>query len=114
MGRWGIQHKNIVYNPSIAELYEYSIKSANPVDYFTPHSTVSSSGALIAYSGLRTGRSPKDKRIVSDDNSKDVWFGPVNTPISPESNRFCRDLAIKYLNCRGTLYVIDGYVGWDP
>jgi len=28
---------------------------------------LASSGALVAYSGLRTGRSPKDKRIVKDD-----------------------------------------------
>lgn len=23
-------------------------------------------------------------------------------------------MAVKYLNCRGTLYIVDGYVGWDP
>jgi hypothetical protein len=44
--------------------------------------------------------------MVQDENSKDVWFGPVNTPISYASNRFCRDMAVKYLNCRTNLYVV--------
>lgn len=35
-------------------------------------------------------------------------------PISPSVNRFCRDIAIKYLNTRNTLYIVDGYAGWDP
>ena len=35
---------------------------------------ITSSGALTAYSGLKTGRSPLDKRIVQEDSSKDnVW-----------------------------------------
>ena len=39
-------------------------------------------GALIAYSGDKTGRSPKDKRVVQHPNSeKDVWWGPVNIPL---------------------------------
>jgi phosphoenolpyruvate carboxykinase (ATP) len=43
------------------------------------------SGALVAYTGRHTGRSPNDKFIVKDPSSADkVWWGPVNTPISPE------------------------------
>jgi len=33
---------------------------------------ITSTGALAAYSGFRTGRSPKDKRIVEDEMTKDV------------------------------------------
>lgn len=35
---------------------------------------ISSAGALCSYSGKKTGRSPKDKRIVEEDDSgKDIW-----------------------------------------
>jgi phosphoenolpyruvate carboxykinase (ATP) len=35
-------------------------------------------------------------------------------PLKPEVNRFCRDLVVKYLNTKEKLYVMDGYIGWDP
>ena len=48
-------------------------------------SAITSSGALSAYSGAKTGRSPSDKRIVKEEGSeKDVWWGPVNKPMTPE------------------------------
>jgi phosphoenolpyruvate carboxykinase (ATP) len=70
---------------------------------------------MVAYSGTRYGRSPKDKRVIKDAlTEKDVWWGNVNMPLSTEVNRFCRDLAVKYLNTKEKLYVMDGYIGWDP
>lgn len=46
---------------------------------------VASSGALTAYSGKKTGRSPLDKRIVKEPSSEnDIWWGPVNKPMDPE------------------------------
>jgi phosphoenolpyruvate carboxykinase (ATP) len=48
-------------------------------------SAITASGALSAYSGAKTGRSPSDKRIVEEDSSKDnVWWGPVNKPMKPD------------------------------
>jgi phosphoenolpyruvate carboxykinase (ATP) len=39
-------------------------------------SAIASSGALTAYSGKKTGRSPSDKRIVAEPTSeKDIWYG---------------------------------------
>jgi phosphoenolpyruvate carboxykinase (ATP) len=58
-------------------------------------SAITSTGALTAYSGAKTGRSPLDKRIVKEEGSeKDVWWGPVNKPMSPQvstlfSSVFC-------------------------
>ena len=43
-------------------------------------SVISSAGALCSYSGLKRGRSPKDKRIVDEpDTTNDIW---VNNHIS--------------------------------
>ena len=43
-------------------------------------------GAMVAISGAKTGRSPKDKRIVDHPTSRDnIWWGDVNIPLSPDS-----------------------------
>jgi ATP-dependent phosphoenolpyruvate carboxykinase len=48
-------------------------------------SAITSSGALSAYSGAKTGRSPSDKRIVQEPSSeKEVWWGPVNKPMTTD------------------------------
>jgi phosphoenolpyruvate carboxykinase (ATP) len=53
-------------NAPVAQLYEDAIKFEGAV--------ISSSGALINFSGKKTGRSPKDKRIVFEETSKDdIW-----------------------------------------
>ena len=62
---------HIKRNAPIASLYEDAILNEGAV--------ISSTGALINFSGKKTGRSPKDKRIVYEDSSKDdIWWGPVN------------------------------------
>lgn len=67
-----------VANPSAAALYEDAL-------VYETGSAITSSGALSAYSGAKTGRSPSDKRIVEEKSSKDeVWWGPVNKPMSPD------------------------------
>lgn len=51
-------------------------------------SAISSSGALTAFSGAKTGRSPSDKRIVKEPSSEnEIWWGPVNKPMAPEVSR---------------------------
>jgi phosphoenolpyruvate carboxykinase (ATP) len=58
-------------NAPIALLYEDAIRNEGAI--------ISSTGALINFSGKKTGRSPKDKRIVFEDTSKDeIWWGSVN------------------------------------
>lgn len=43
------------------------------------------SGALVAYTGKHTGRSPQDKFLVKEpSNAQKIWWGPVNAPITPE------------------------------
>lgn len=66
-----------VANPSVSALYEDAL-------VYETGSAMTSTGALTAYSGAKTGRSPLDKRIVKEEGSeKDVWWGPVNKPMSP-------------------------------
>jgi hypothetical protein len=68
----------IVANPSVSALYEDAL-------VYETGTAITSSGALTAYSGSKTGRSPLDKRVVKEEGSeKDVWWGPVNKPMSPE------------------------------
>ena len=65
-------------NPSVAALYEDAL-------VYETGSAITSNGALTAYSGAKTGRSPLDKRIVQEPTSeKDVWWGPVNKPMTPD------------------------------
>ena len=59
-------------NPAPALLYEHAIR-------FETEEKIAGSGALVAYSGAKTGRSPRDKRVVKDSKSeKDIWWGPAN------------------------------------
>jgi hypothetical protein len=69
-------------NPSVAALYEDAL-------VYETGSAITSSGALTAYSGKKTGRSPLDKRIVQEPSSEnDIWWGPVNKPMSPDVSHF--------------------------
>jgi phosphoenolpyruvate carboxykinase (ATP) len=67
-----------IANPAAAALYEDAL-------VYETGSAITSSGALSAYSGAKTGRSPSDKRIVQESSSeKEVWWGPVNKPMTQD------------------------------
>lgn len=69
-------------NASPAQLYEDAIRNEGAI--------ISSSGALINFSGKKTGRSPKDKRIVYEETSKDnVWWGSVNIKLDERKSELC-------------------------
>lgn len=75
---------------------------------------ITSNGALVAYSGEKTGRSPKDKRIVEHtDSSQNIWWGDINIKLSDASFVANRDIATQFLSNAETLYVLDGFAGWD-
>ncbi|MCJ1423564.1 Protein kinase C-like 1 [Sticta canariensis] len=70
---------SIIANPSVAALYEDAL-------VYETGSAITSTGALTAFSGAKTGRSPLDKRIVREPSSEnEVWWGPVNKPMTPEA-----------------------------
>lgn len=104
----GIFVADIARNPAPSQLYAEAIRRDKGT-------SISNTGALIAYSGDKTGRSPKDKRVVRDPGSQaDVWWGSVNIDIDASTFAINRERAIDYLNTRNRLYCIDGYAGWDP
>jgi phosphoenolpyruvate carboxykinase (ATP) len=97
-------HRNLP--PSV--LYEHAIR-------YEKDASIAENGALVAYSGVKTGRSPKDKRIVRNPASeRDVWWGTVNAPLDPEAYAILRERARDYLNICEQLYCFDGFAGWDP
>ena len=68
-------------NLSPAELVEQAI--------MRNEGSLTSTGALAADTGEFTGRSPKDKFVVFDENTKDsVWWGDINNRF--ESDKFDR------------------------
>jgi phosphoenolpyruvate carboxykinase (ATP) len=97
-------HRNLC--PS--ELYEHAIR-------YEKDASIAENGALVAYSGAKTGRSPKDKRVVRNPESEhDVWWGGVNIPLEPLAFAINRERARDYLNTRDRVYCFDGFAGWDP
>lgn len=104
----GIEAKKIVRNAPVSRLYMEAIRHE-------PSTSLSAEGALIAYSGEKTGRSPGDKRITENASSKDqVWWGDINIPIDEHTFEINRERAKDYLNTRKKLYVVDAFAGWDP
>ena len=99
---------NVIRNASPAVLYEAALR-------YEKGSAIASTGALIAMSGKKTGRSPNDKRIVEEPNTADdIWWGSVNIKLDDHTFEINRERAIDYLNTRDLLYCMDGFAGWDP
>ena len=73
LSKYGISGTTeIVYNPSYEQLFEEETKS--DLEGFEKGQE-SELGAVNVMTGVYTGRSPKDKFIVEDENSKDtVWW----------------------------------------
>ncbi len=107
LANYGITVKKIFRNASPGQLYELGLQNE-------PGTAISSTGALMAYSGEKTGRSPKDKRIVDEPRSRDhIWWGDVNIKLDEHIFMVNRERAIDYLNTKKHLFVVDGFAGWD-
>jgi phosphoenolpyruvate carboxykinase (ATP) len=107
LAKYDISVTDIVRNAAPAELYGLALQEDGGV--------ISDVGALISMSGKKTGRSPKDKRIVEHpDSINDIWWGSVNIKLDDHTFIINRDRAISYLNTCKRIYVMDGFAGWDP
>jgi phosphoenolpyruvate carboxykinase (ATP) len=108
LNQYGLTVVDVRRNPAPAQLYADALRE-------DAGSAVADSGALIAYSGSKTGRSPKDKRVVRNPASEtEVWWGPVNIEVDQTTFDINLERAKDYLNTREKLYCIDAFAGWDP
>jgi phosphoenolpyruvate carboxykinase (ATP) len=104
----GLTVTQVHHNLSPSALYEHAIR-------FEKDASIAENGALVAYSGVKTGRSPKDKRVVKNPQSEnDIWWGSVNIPFDAHTFQINRQRAIDYLNTRERLFCFDGFAGWAP
>ena len=105
--------KEIVYNPSYDLLFQEETK---PELEGYEKGTVTELGTVNVMTGIYTGRSPKDKYIVVDENSKDtVWWTSKeypndNHPMSEEVWAKVKALAKEQLSNK-RLFVVDAYCG---
>jgi phosphoenolpyruvate carboxykinase (ATP) len=107
LSKHDISVQTIIRNAAPADLYGLALQSDG--------AALSDVGALIASSGKKTGRSPRDKRIVEHpDSQPDIWWGNVNIRLDDHTFIINRDRAISYLNTCERIYVMDGFAGWDP
>ncbi|XP_023003969.1 phosphoenolpyruvate carboxykinase (ATP)-like [Cucurbita maxima] len=101
---------HVLYNLSPAELYEQAIRHEKG-------SFMTSTGALATLSGAKTGRSPRDKRVVKDENTtKELWWGKGSPNIEMDEHTFMinRERAVDYLNSLDKVFVNDQFLNWDP
>ncbi len=105
--------KEVIHNPSYEELF---VAETDPSLEGYEKGQLTELGAVNVMTGIYTGRSPKDKFIVMDENSKDtVWwtsdeFKNDNHPCSEESWKVLKKLAVEELSNK-KLYVVDVFCG---
>ncbi|KZV46383.1 phosphoenolpyruvate carboxykinase [Dorcoceras hygrometricum] len=129
-----LKFTHILYNLSPAELYEQAIK-------YEKGSFLTSSGALATLSGAKTGRSPRDKRVVKDETTAEValvgkevpalfhisfrilrschgisvmFRGSPNIEMDEETFLINRERAVDYLCSLEKVFVNDQFLNWDP
>ena len=114
LAKYGIKDvKEILYNPTYEVLFNEETK---PCLEGYDKGQETELGAINVMTGVYTGRSPKDKYIVMDENSKDtIWW---NTPEYPNDNHplseanwaVLKKLAQDQLSGK-RLFVVDGFCG---
>ena len=107
LNQYSISVETIHRNSSVPILYEIGLRAEKGT-------AISDVGALLVYSGKKTGRSPKDKRIVRHpDSENNIDWGSVNIELDEHVFMINHERAIDYLNTRERLFVVDAFAGWD-
>lgn len=108
------QVEEIYYNLSYDELFKHE---TNPDLQGFEKGFVTNTGAVTVDTGIYTGRSPKDKYIVKEDESKDnIWWAnnlrksSDNKPVSEEVWNYLYENSVNQLNGK-KVYVMDGFAG---
>ena len=104
--------KEIVHNPSYEQLFE---EEMNPDLEGFEKGQLTELDAVNVMTGIFTGRSPKDKFIVDNEASQDIWW---TTPGSPNDNKKVSEDAWSYLKENTAkqlsgkrLFVMDTFLG---
>ncbi len=108
LSKYGINVTNIHRNTAVPVLYEIGLRKE-------AGTAISDVGALLVYSGEKTGRSPKDKRVVRHpDSEANIDWGPINIGLDEHTYMVNHERAVDYLNICDRLFVVDAFAGWDP
>ncbi|AWW32518.1 phosphoenolpyruvate carboxykinase (ATP) [Echinicola strongylocentroti] len=100
-----LDNGQVKLNLTPAELLEQSLARKE--------GTLTDTGALMTDTGKFTGRSPKDRYIVSDETTKgNIWWGSINIPLSESHFDNILDRMCSYLK-KSPLYARDVYAGAD-
>ena len=91
-----------VVNPTLDVIYQ---------NIFEENLHLSSKGAVLAFSGKKTGRVPDAKRVVNDSNTKSIWWDNVK-PISPQLFSWYQKYAQNILT-NEKHYVSESLAGWN-
>ena len=116
--KYGIKDvRKIHHNLSYDELFEHETRPG--LEGFA-RAFVTNNGAIAVDTGIYTGRSPKDKYIVVEDESKDnIWWASAgrkscdNKPLSETIWKELWENSIGQLSGK-ELYVQDGFSGTNP
>lgn len=103
--KYGINNAITHYQLSPEELHQITLDTNQGVE--------SAKGALAVNTGEFTGRSPKDRFLVKDEETKDkVWWGDINIPFDPSKFDALYDKVVDYLSEK-EIYVRDSYACAD-
>ncbi|KAG6517381.1 hypothetical protein ZIOFF_020767 [Zingiber officinale] len=72
---------------------------------------------MATLSGAKTGRSPRDKRVVKDETTaNELWWGKGSPNIEMDEHTLLvhRERAADYLNSLDKVFVNDQFLNWDP
>ncbi len=101
----GVSNTRVNFDLTPEELYAEALSRGE--------ANLAANEALLVSTGKYTGRSPKDKFIVSNPESHGhVWWGPVNREISPENFERLYQKMVKAMNEK-ELFVADLFAGAD-
>ena len=114
LSKYGIHGTvEIVHNPSYDVLFAEETK---PELEGFEKGQVTEMGAVNVMTGIYTGRSPKDKFFVKDENTKDsIWWTSEeykndNKPLSTETWNILKEIATEELSEK-RLFVVDAFCG---
>ncbi|NHN34152.1 phosphoenolpyruvate carboxykinase (ATP) [Paenibacillus agricola] len=97
---------NIHYNLAESKLVEKALERKE--------GQLASTGALQVFTGTYTGRSPKDKYVVTDPSvTEQIDWGSLNQPISEFQFEQLYRKAQQYM-VEKELFIFDGFAGADP